>query len=429
VDYFRLYEEPDDIFVRGKGSFPDLVREICAGDDVDLLLDEAVTYLYNKSNRRGRPDYGEGDVHISIGGWYFVVEASATPANIQLGDLSQLDADVIAGTATPPFTYEWTSNPPGQIMPGDETLKDPIVSPQVSTRYTVAVTDADGMVDDDSVLVNVGLALTVLATPDVIDVGESSQLLALVAGGAPPYEYSWVPLSSLDDAAIPNPLASPVNTTIYQVTVNDSGTNEAIDTIMVRVRMNLTVMATPDTIDAGETSQLDVSVAGGVPPYTYRWDPADGLDPADETIANPVVTPSATTTYNVTVTDADGTASGSVEVTVNAPSLAACFEVTPDPPDLHGDRELWDASCSVGKELQYRWEFSVPDLTGYKLCFGKGATPDGWNSTSCSSFDFEPSIQTIYFGLEGPAGHPLRVELFIKDANGDVVSTYKEYQM
>lgn len=143
------------------------------------------------------------------------------------------------------------------------------------------------------------------------------------------------------------------------------------------------------------------------------------------------MTPSDTTTYNVTVPDDDDfTAAGSVEVTVNAASLLACLGVEPDPPTLGGDRELWDASCSVGDGLSYRWEFSVPDLgPGYKLCFGAGASPDGWKTTSCDTFDFEPAIQTIYFGVEGPAGHALRVELFIKDSSGSVVSTYREHMM
>jgi hypothetical protein len=38
--------------------------------------------------------------------------------------------------------------------------------------------------------------------------------------------------------------------------------------------------------------------------YTYLWSPATGLN--DATLANPTASPTSTTTYAVTVTDASG---------------------------------------------------------------------------------------------------------------------------
>jgi hypothetical protein len=255
VDHFRLYQEPAGLFIRGQqGAGGTIDRQICAADTVAPMEDEEVSFLYTKVNRRGRPDYGEGFIHVTtvVENPYFVT-ASATPANIVLGGSSQLDVDVTGGT--PPYTYVWMSDPTGRIDPGEVTLKNPVVAPDVDTTYTVAVTDAEG--DDvatDSVLVRVGMGLTVSATPDVIDVGDSSQLQATVVGGTPPYSYSWVPLGNLDDATIPNPVATPVVSTLYTVTVTDAGTNVVTDTADVRVRMAVTATATPDTIMAGDES-------------------------------------------------------------------------------------------------------------------------------------------------------------------------------
>nr|QNO55551.1 hypothetical protein JEPGKGNF_00013 [Methanosarcinales archaeon ANME-1 ERB7] len=45
------------------------------------------------------------------------------------------------------------------------------------------------------------------------------------------------------------------------------------------------------------------TASGGKSPYTYSWTPTTGLD--DHTIANPIASPTSTTTYTVTVTDAN----------------------------------------------------------------------------------------------------------------------------
>lgn len=72
------------------------------------------------------------------------------------------------------------------------------------------------------------------------------------------------------------------------------------------------ITATPATICAGSSSTLSVSGTYGVPPYTWSWTPG----PIAGTPA--VVSPTITTTYTATVTDACGiTASATKVVTVN----------------------------------------------------------------------------------------------------------------
>ena len=74
--------------------------------------------------------------------------------------------------------------------------------------------------------------------------------------------------------------------------------------------------ASPALICPGTSSQLNITRTGGLAPFTYLWSPATGLSNA--TIINPLATPLATTTYNVTVTDFLGTtATGNVLLSVN----------------------------------------------------------------------------------------------------------------
>ncbi len=66
------------------------------------------------------------------------------------------------------------------------------------------------------------------------------------------------------------------------------------------------VDAGPDRrIVVGESTQLLGSATGGMPPYTYNWTPADRLIGA--TTLSPMASPTASTDYTLTVTDANGT--------------------------------------------------------------------------------------------------------------------------
>ena len=70
----------------------------------------------------------------------------------------------------------------------------------------------------------------------------------------------------------------------------------------------------------GTSSVTLTAVATGDEPFTYSWNPATGLSAAN--IENPVASPTATTIYEVTVTDGNGfTATDDIEVIVDPQSV------------------------------------------------------------------------------------------------------------
>jgi len=73
-----------------------------------------------------------------------------------------------------------------------------------------------------SQLLTGALAVNTLAVPATICSGDQSQLYIFAAGGTGVYSYEWTPAGTLNNASIFNPVATPVETTTYNVLVTSS---------------------------------------------------------------------------------------------------------------------------------------------------------------------------------------------------------------
>ncbi len=80
--------------------------------------------------------------------------------------------------------------------------------------------------------------------------------------------------------------------------------------------LSVTASATPPAITSGQTSQLSATATGGSGTYTYSW--TSNPSGFTSTLQNPVVTPTATTTYTVQVNDGANTANGTATVSVGS---------------------------------------------------------------------------------------------------------------
>lgn len=200
--------------------------------------------------------------------------------------------------------YLWT---PGTAL--DNTgIANPIANPTSTTTYSVLVTDANGCKKSADVTVVVN-ALPIISAGNntAICIGSSTTLNG--TGGS---VYSWSPSTGLSNPNISNPSANPTSTTTYTVIGTDN--NGCSNTSNVIVTVNPLPVADaglPNIICNG--GSINLTATGGV---SYSWSPATGLN--NPTTATPIASPTITTTYTVTVTDANGcTDDAQVEISVN----------------------------------------------------------------------------------------------------------------
>lgn len=204
-------------------------------------------------------------------------------------------------------TYVWT---PASTLT-QPTTATPTAHPATNTTYTVIGTDAFGCKDTATAQVDVVNNLVAVVSADTtICQGAGAQLFA--SGGS---KFLWSPSTGLSNATIANPVASPMVTTTYEVTVS-SGSCTGKKNVTVTVVPGPKLSATGGSICPGDSLQLNVSDANATSGITYSWSPAATL--SDPSVANPFAQPASTTTYTVTGTSANGcvsTASATVTIT------------------------------------------------------------------------------------------------------------------
>ncbi|MCS6905155.1 MAG: T9SS type A sorting domain-containing protein, partial [Bacteroidia bacterium] len=147
-----------------------------------------------------------------------------------------------------------------------------------------------------------------------IECGTEAKLRAIVRNAGPDVSYQWEPTRGLSDPNIPNPIAKPLETTTYTVTVK-SGDQVARDAVTVFVRTRFRADAGRDqAITCGDSVVLGTPVLP-LPNLRYRWEPTTGL--SNPTSPNPIAKPTQTTSYTLSVTDGNCTARDTVVIRVN----------------------------------------------------------------------------------------------------------------
>jgi gliding motility-associated-like protein len=176
-------------------------------------------------------------------------------------------------------------------------------TPLNNTDYVVTAISAYGCSNTGTVKVAVVHPFQLqLATEAAVCFGESIPLKA--SGGV---TYQWIDnTNELNNTAIPNPVATPLNTTTY--TLAASGENQCFSdtaSIKIMVKPVPSVDAGPGAeILAGATYQLQATASNDV--VKWDWSPAKYLSCLN--CAAPQATPLEPMNYTVTVSNAQGCA-------------------------------------------------------------------------------------------------------------------------
>ncbi|MCB0396245.1 MAG: T9SS type B sorting domain-containing protein [Flavobacteriales bacterium] len=192
-----------------------------------------------------------------------------------------------------------------------------------------------GPISNDTIIY-VGTCPGTFRIPVMITVGNPSAFdagndVSICSGGSVQLNatggtnYLWSPGGTLSNPGVANPVATPVSTMTYYVTITDVGGCSGVDSVTVSVGSNLSVTVTPDTsICEGDSIQLQVSGGGN----KFTWTPSATLiNPGS---ANPIAFPVATTKYYVVVEDTLGGCNSNDSVLVNVNAIPVADAGIPD---------------------------------------------------------------------------------------------------
>lgn len=132
-----------------------------------------------------------------------------------------------------PLRYKWTPS----VFLNNDTIFNPIVSPNTTMTYQLTVTSEEGCVATDECTVTV-LPFTVNAGADkAVVCGSGIQLDSVVTTltSASKFKYKWTPSSGLSNDTVPDPVANPNETTTYTVEVSTASGCVFSDNVMVTV--------------------------------------------------------------------------------------------------------------------------------------------------------------------------------------------------
>jgi len=272
---------------------------VCSGDNVVLTGSGASTYVWDNNVINGVSFIPTTTKTYTVTGTDANGCAKTAAINVTVNSLPTVIAtatktavctgDNVTLIGTGASTYSWDSN----VINGVSFV------PTESKAYNVTGTDANGCAKTASISVTVNSLPTVIAnaTKTVVCSGDN---VILTGGGAS--TYVW-------DNNVTNGVSFvPSTTKTYNVTGTDA--NGCFKTASISVTVNSLPIVTAKTSKTIVCSGDNVTLTGGGA-TTYVWD--------NNVINGVSFVPTATKTYNVTGTDANGCfKTASISVTVNS---------------------------------------------------------------------------------------------------------------
>jgi trimeric autotransporter adhesin len=176
--------------------------------------------------------------------------------------------------------------------------------------------------------------------------------------------YSWSPVAGLSSSTVQNPVASPVSTTTYYVTVTDQNGCTSTQEVLITVNPSPTANVTVNSMVLcyGDSNGVaTVSASGGTGTYTYLWSDGQTTQTANDLQAG---------TYSVTVTDAN-LCTGTNTVSLTEPAALTISVATSNETCNPGNDGSASASISGGTPgYTYSWSDGQTTSTAAGLAAG-----------------------------------------------------------
>jgi len=237
--------------------------------------------------------YAVSDTALITG--YPLISITSVNALCAGGNTGQASASVTQGTA--PYNYVWSN---GATTPSIINL--------TAGTYTITVTDSKGLSKTSSIVITepTPIALSLTATNVTCAQANNGSITATINGGTSPYQFNWSNGTTTNSITELSPATYTLN-----ITDANGCSNSTSYVITEPLALSLSVAVSGNSID--------LSVAGGVGPYTYTW--SNGATTQD-------LTNVPNGTYTVVVRDANN-CSSTKSATVNV-SLTASIDCCQD---------------------------------------------------------------------------------------------------
>jgi len=169
--------------------------------------------------------------------------------------------------------------------------------------------------------------------------------------------YLWSPSNTLSENNVSNPFATPQQTTTYQLLISNGICTDTVHQTVVIFKDAL-ILQGNNISCPGDTVQLTVTTSQPGQQLTYSWQPTSQII-SGATTATPLVSPSQSTTYVITVSNQiHCTLTDSIQINVLSTNVNISAKATPDT-IMYGDTTQLSATLSPNV-VSYSW---LPDST------------------------------------------------------------------